>query len=61
MRNRSIVDAIINCIKYLSQQGMAFRGKSNEAASDLTSSISQGNFLELIKLLAKYSPVLQAI
>jgi hypothetical protein len=41
---------------------LAFRGKRNEAAysmSDLTSNLNQGNFLEIVKLVVKYDPVLQ--
>lgn len=57
--NRKVVDAIIDVIKFLTQQGLAFRGKNNEAASEYDSGNNQGNFLELVKLLAKYIPELK--
>lgn len=59
LQNRKVVDVVIDVIKYLTQQGLAFRGKNNEAASDYDSGNNQGNFLELVKLMAKYNPELK--
>lgn len=56
--NRCVVDAIINILKYLSKQGLALRGKSNEAIGNLNSSGNHGNFLELVKLVSLYNQTL---
>ncbi|KAL4141987.1 hypothetical protein QTP88_004520 [Uroleucon formosanum] len=60
--NRKIMTRIVDIVLLIAKQGLAFRGKRNEAAysmSDLTSNLNQGNFLEIVKLVAKYDPVLQ--
>lgn len=49
--NREMLRHIINAIVYLTQQGMALRG--HDETSD---SKNRGNFLELLHLLAMYSP-----
>ena len=51
---------IIDIIKVIGKQGLTYRGKRNERASELTKSdIHQGNFLEIVKLVAKYDFVLR--
>ncbi|XP_025421999.1 uncharacterized protein LOC112691815 [Sipha flava] len=60
--NREIMTRIVDIALLIAKQGLAFRGKRNEAAynlSNLTSNLNQGNFLEIVKLVAKYDPVLQ--
>lgn len=59
LSNRKVVDTIVDVIKYLAKQGLAFRGSENESASDIDTSFSKGNFMELIKLMSKYSPELK--
>lgn len=60
--NREIMTRIVDIALLIAKQGLAFRGKRYEAAynlSDLISNLNQGNFLEIVKLAAKYDPVLQ--
>lgn len=60
--NREIMTRIVDIALLIAKQGLAFRGKRYEAAynlSDLTSNLNQGNFLEIVKLMEKYDPVLQ--
>ncbi|XP_057787724.1 uncharacterized protein LOC131004971 [Salvia miltiorrhiza] len=47
---RSRLDASIKCLRYLLMQGMAFRGHDESEES-----LNQGNFMELLKLLASCS------
>ena len=59
-RRRAILERIIDIIKVIGKQGLAYRGKRNERASDLTKSdINQGNFLKIVKLVAQYDSVLR--
>jgi hypothetical protein len=60
--NKEIMTRIVDIALLIAKQGLAFRGKRNEAAynlSDLTSNLNQGNFLEIVKLVEKYDSVLQ--
>jgi hypothetical protein len=57
--NREIVTRIIDISLLIGKQGLAFRSKKNEAAYNLSLNLKQGNFLEIVKLVAKYDPVLQ--
>lgn len=57
--NRNVLDAILNILKFISKQGLGFRGKRNEAIGDLNKSGNHGNFLELVKLVSMYNPVLK--
>ena len=53
------MERIIDIIYVIGKQNLAFRGHSNEAAYDLNETgLFQGNFLEIVKLVAKYDPVL---
>lgn len=56
--NRSVLDAILNILKFLSKQGLAIRGKQNESIANINNIGNHGNFLELIKLVAIYNPTL---
>jgi len=70
-RNREVVKRIIDVILFLAKQSLAFRGKRNESAlnfnmehlKDLDNgtgiNMNRGNFIELVRLLSKYDPVLQ--
>lgn len=49
-----ILDRIINVILTLGTSNLAFRGHSDS----LIAEVSSGNFLNIIKLLAKYDPIL---
>ncbi|XP_060836128.1 uncharacterized protein LOC132918716 [Rhopalosiphum padi] len=54
--NREIVTRIIDISLLIGKQGLAFRSKRNEAAYNLSLNLKQGNFLEIVKLVAKYDP-----
>ena len=51
---RNILKRILDCIKYLATQNLAFRGH----VESLTKNENPGNFLFLVELLAKYDPTL---
>jgi len=52
--NRDAVATIIDCVRFLAKQGLAYRGHE-----ETTSASNRGNFLELVHFLAKYNPALQ--
>jgi hypothetical protein len=47
---------IANIALLIAEQGLAFRGKRNETAYNM-SNLNQGDFLEIVRLVAKYNPV----
>lgn len=53
LRNREILNRLIDITMHLARQGQAFRGDD-----ETTSSENQGNFLELVKLFAQYDSVM---
>lgn len=61
MKNRLILKRVIDIIKFIGKQGIAFRG-TNEGLYNLydVSVKGKGNFLELVLLLSKYDEVLKA-
>ena len=60
MNRRIVVIRIIQAIKYLGKQGLAFRGHRHEGAHELFDlELKRGNFLEAILLLAKADPILK--
>ena len=52
---RKILTRILDCIRFLSMQNLAFRGHQ-EVLSSIENS---GNFLELVKFLGNYDPVVR--
>ncbi|XP_076806254.1 zinc finger MYM-type protein 1-like [Clavelina lepadiformis] len=50
---KAILESVVDVILFLSKQNLPFRGHREAFESN-----NQGNFLETVKLLAKYSPVL---
>ena len=54
-RWRDILRRLMDCLKYLASQNLAFRGH----IEDINSSKNPGNFLSLLQLLAKYDPVMR--
>jgi len=50
MKYRTRLNASVDCIRILHQQGLAFRGHDESKNSS-----NQGNFRELLKFLAKHS------
>lgn len=52
--NRAAVATIIDCVRFLAKQGIAYRGHDESATAS-----NRGNFLELLSFLAKYNPSLQ--
>jgi len=56
---RQILKRLIDIVLFIGQQGIPYRGK-HEAAHSLTdNSLNHGNFLELVKLVAKYDSILE--
>ena len=57
---RSVLNRVIDVIKLIGRQGLAFRGKRNEALHNIfDDSLNHGNFLEIIKLISKYDSILE--
>lgn len=55
----NVLQRILHCIKFLSTQNLALRGHNELLTTcDGTKSSNAGNFLGLIKLLAKFDPVI---
>lgn len=52
--NREILKVIIDVLLYLARQNIAFRGHDESFLS-----INQGNFLELVKVISQYHPIMQ--
>lgn len=52
---REVLKRILSVIRFLSSRGLAFRGTNQQIGS-----LSNGNFLGLIELLAEYDPFLQS-
>ena len=57
-KNRKILTKIIDAVLYLARQGLAFRGHREYQGLGCPST-NEGNFLELMKLLAKYDSLLE--
>ena len=54
---RQILYRLLDIIKFLAKQNLAFRG--HRETLEESAEINSGNFLELVKLLSKYDPVLR--
>jgi hypothetical protein len=52
--NRKILKVIIDVLLYLARQNIAYRGHNENVAS-----LNQDNFIELIKVLSQYQPIIQ--
>ena len=52
--NREVLAHLLDIIRLLAKQNLAFRGHDESA-----SSVNRGNFLELVHHQAKYDPILQ--
>ena len=52
-RNREVLVIILDIIKFLTKQGLAFRGHDEKVTSD-----NCGNFLELVHFLGNYVPII---
>ena len=58
---RSVLVRVIESIELIGRQGLAFRGKRNEALYKLyVESLNHGNFLQIKKLVAKFDVVLES-
>ena len=57
-KNRELLERIIDVTLLLGKQGLAFRGHKESLAADIDA--NNGNFLELLKLLAKYDDKINA-
>ena len=54
-----ILDRIFSATLFLALQGLPFRGSRNESQEDMmTKFVNSGNYLELLKLMARYDPVM---
>lgn len=51
---REILKRVVSCIQYLACQNLAFRRHREDISSS-----NQGNFLELVKLIAQFDPIMQ--
>lgn len=52
---------VIEVIKVIGKRDLSFRGSSNESGYTLNDdTIDHGDFLELILLIAKFDPLMQA-
>lgn len=58
LQRRLVLRRIIDIIKFIGTQGLAFRGKHEAAFSLDNNNTNHENFLALVLLLAKYDPVL---
>lgn len=57
---RQILERIVEIIKLIGKRGLSYRGDQNESASTLADeNLDHGNFLEIVKLLSKFDPVLK--
>ena len=56
--NRKVMIRVIDTVILLGKQDLAFRGHESSLASE--SSVNLGNFLEILKYLAKYDDVIAA-
>ena len=57
---RAILHRVIEIIKTLGKQGLAFRGKRNESSFTLLDdAVNHGNFLAVAKLIGKFDEVMQ--
>lgn len=59
-RNRQILDRVIDIIKLIASQGLAYRGHSEAARDLLDPNKRHGNFLEIVLMLAKYDSLLNS-
>ena len=50
------LNASVDCVRFLQQQGLAFRGHDESKGSS-----NQGNFLELLQFLAKHNEEIDKI
>ena len=50
------MDPIIDCIRFLLRQGLAFRGNNENEAS-----INRGNFIELLQFLADHNQSIEVV
>src|SRR6185437_2982798 len=57
---RSVLYRLIDIILFIGRQGLAYRGTKEAAYTLEIKDLNHGNFLELVLLLSKYDPVLQA-
>lgn len=57
-RNREVMKRLIEITICLAEQGLAFRSHREDITDQSSQSSSQGNFLALVKLLAKYDETL---
>lgn len=59
LERRHIVQVIVDVLKLIGKQGLAFRASTEQAHTFNDESINHGNFLEIIFLLSKYDPTLK--
>ena len=57
-KNRKVVKRLMDITLYLAKQGIPFRGH-REYAGLGAPSVNEGNFLELLKLMARYDSILE--
>lgn len=60
-KNRMVLHRVVDIIIVLAKQNLAFRGHRYESITNLSNNqdnLNHGNFLALVKLIAKYDQVL---
>ncbi|GBP36942.1 Zinc finger MYM-type protein 5 [Eumeta japonica] len=58
-RWRSILERLLAIVNFLASHNLAFRGHRKKLTSDSGSSETSGNFIDLVKLIARFDPVLR--
>ncbi|XP_074030798.1 uncharacterized protein [Leptinotarsa decemlineata] len=59
LERRHVVKIVIDVLKLIGKQGLAFRASKEAAYSLKDDTINHGNFLEIIMLMSKYDPQLE--
>lgn len=58
-RWRDILERLLAIVNFLASHNLAFRGHREKLTSDSGSSETSGNFIDLVKLIARFDPVLR--
>ncbi|CAK1597573.1 unnamed protein product [Parnassius mnemosyne] len=58
-RWRDILERLLAIVNFLASHNLAFRGHKEKLKSDSDSSETSGNFIDLVKLIARFDPVMR--
>jgi hypothetical protein len=59
-KNRLILERIIETLKVIGKRGLSYRGAEESGYTLLDDSVDHGNFLEILLLVGKFDPLLEA-